>query len=423
MPIFEYKAFAPGGELKKGIVDADTPREARQKLRRDNILVSEIRQAKGGRRSKAATEAAAADRSVGSRLRGLRSSKKGASGKNLDIVTAATRQLGTLLGAGIPLTEALRALVEQAQERDQETLFREIRERVSQGASLADAMAEQQQWFSELYVNMVRAGQATGNLDVVFNRLADYMHSQRALKRKVVSALIYPAMMIGIGMLVVSILMTVVVPKITEMLIDQGQTLPWQTRILINVSNGFRDWWWAGLLFIGLTSYAIERIYHRSAKGQLAIDRFLLRIPLIGDLLRKQAVSRFTRTLSTLLQSGVNVVQSLEITAKVVGNRVISDATEFIKTRIIEGTDIATPLKFTNVFPAVVGYMVAVGEQSGELETMLDRIGTAYDEEIDVVTDRLTAVLEPILIVVLAAVVGYIVISIVLPILQVGQIG
>lgn len=427
MPIFEYKAFAPGGAIKKGIVDADTAREARQKLRRDNILVSEIRQAKGGRKRSSKGEKSAGSKpprtSMGERLSALRKSGKGASGKNLDTVTAATRQLGTLLAAGIPLTEALRALVEQAQERDHETLFREIRERVSQGTSLADSMAEQPQWFSELYVNMVRAGQATGNLDVVFNRLADYMQAQRALKRKVVSALIYPAMMIGIGMLVVSILMTVVVPKITEMLLDQGQTLPWQTKLLITISNGFRDWWWAGLLVIGLVSYLLERVYHRSEKGQLAIDSFMLRVPLIGDLLRKQAVSRFTHTLSTLLESGVNVVQSLEITGRVVGNRVISDATEFVRTRILEGTDIATPLKLTGVFPPVVGYMVAVGEASGELETMLQRIAVSYDEEIDVVTDRLTSVLEPILIVVLAGVVGYIVISIVLPILQVGQLG
>ena len=420
MPIFEYKAFAPGGELKKGIVDADTAREARQKLRRDNILVSEIKQARGGRRTASAELEQAS--SWKGRVRALRASKTGATGKNLDIVTAATRQLGTLLGAGIPLTEALRALVEQSQEREHERLFREIRERVSQGVSLADAMAEQPSWFSELYVNMVRAGQATGNLDVVFTRLADFLQAQRALRRKVVSALIYPVMMVGIGVLVVSILMTVVVPKITEMLIDQGQTLPTPTRVLIAVSNGFRDWWWAAALGLGAASYAFERVYNRSPRGRLAIDRALLGMPLVGELLRKQAVARFTHTLSTLLRSGVNVVQSLEITAKVVGNRVIADATEHVRVRIVEGTDIATPLKQTGAFPPVVGYMVAVGEQSGELEQMLDRIGSAYDEEIEIATERLTSVLEPVLIVILAAIVGYIVISIVLPILQVGQI-
>jgi general secretion pathway protein F len=287
---------------------------------------------------------------------------------------------------------------------------------------MADALAEHPGWFSDLYVNMVRAGQATGNLDVVFTRLADYLQAQRALRRKVVSALTYPAMMVAIGVIVVSILMTLVVPKITGMLLDTGQTLPVPTQVLIAVSNGFKNYWWAGLLAIAAVSFLFERIYTRSDTGRLIIDRNLLRLPVLGDLLRKQAVARFTHTLSTLLRSGVPVVSSLEITRNVVGNKVLANATEHIRVRILEGTDIATPLRATNAFPAVVSYMVSVGEQSGELEQMLDRIGAAYDEEIQISTERLTAILEPIMIVILAVVVGYIVISIVLPILKVGQI-
>jgi type II secretory pathway component PulF len=229
--------------------------------------------------------------------------------------------------------------------------------------------------------------------------------------------------MIGIGLIVVAILMAVVVPKISGMLTDMKQTLPPPTRILITISNLFKDYWWVGCLAIALVSFVFERIYKHSTGGRLFIDRNMLRMPIVGDLLRKQAVARFTRTLSTLLQSGVPAVQSLEITKTVVGNRVIADATDHIRTRILEGTDIATPLKQTNVFPAIVGYMVNVGEQSGELEQMLDRIAQAYDEEIDIATERLTSVLEPIMIVALAVVVGYIVISIVLPILQIGNIG
>jgi general secretion pathway protein F len=228
-------------------------------------------------------------------------------------------------------------------------------------------------------------------------------------------------MMVCIGVIVVSILMTLVVPKITQMLLDTQQTLPAPTLILIAVSNGFKKWWWAGLLAIAAVSFVFERVYRHSDSGRLVIDRNLLRLPVIGDLLRKQAVARFTHTLSTLLRSGVPVVSSLEITRNVVGNRVLADATEQVRVRILEGTDISTPLKATGAFPPVVSYMVAVGEQSGELEQMLDRIGAAYDEEIEIVTERVTAVLEPILIVVLAVVVGYIVISIVLPILKVGQ--
>jgi type IV pilus assembly protein PilC len=206
------------------------------------------------------------------------------------------------------------------------------------------------------------------------------------------------------------------------MLEDTGQTMPMPTRILISISSVFKDYWWAGLLGLALLSYLVERIY-KTNKGELVIDRTMLRMPVIGELLRKSAVARFTRTLSTLLSSGVPAVRSLEITQNVVGNRLIADATGHIKTRILEGTDIATPLKATGVFPSVVGYMVAIGEQSGELEKMLDRIADAYDEEIEVVTERVTTILEPLMIVCLALVVGYIVWSIVLPILQVGSVG
>jgi len=420
MPIFEYKAYATGGSIQSGVIDADTSREARNRLRKENLLVKEIKELSGK---------AAGAKPGGSALARLqaflnkRQRSSGPSARNLDVLTAATRQMGTLLGSGIPLTETLKAMIEQAESRTVETMFREIRERVNQGASLADALGEHPYMFSELYVNMVRAGEATGNVDVVLRRLADYLQSQRTLRRKVVSALTYPALMIGIGMIVVSILMAVVVPKITTMLTDMNQTLPTPTRILIMISDLFKNWWWAGCLLIAGISAAFERVYRHSDKGRLWLDRTLLRLPVVGDLLRKQAVARFTRTLSTLLQSGVPAVQSLEITKTVVGNRVIADATDTIRKRILEGTDIATPLKATGAFPAVVGYMVNVGEQSGELEQMLDRIASAYDEEIDISTERLTSVLEPIMIVFLAVIVGYIVISIVLPILQIGQIG
>jgi general secretion pathway protein F len=423
VPIFQYKAYVSGGGTTTGIIDADTARAARAKLRRENVLVSEINEVRGGQRTQASS---GSGKSKGpnlfARINAIRAASTGPSSANLEIVAAATRQLGTLLGAGIPLIEALKALIEQTEHRKAQTMFREIRERVSQGASLADALAEHPAWFNDLYVNMVRAGQATGNLDVVFTRLADYMQAQRALRRKVVSALTYPAMMVGIGVIVVSILMTLVVPKITAMLTDTGQTLPGPTRVLILISDLFKGYWWAGALLIGAVSFTFERIYRRNGKGRLWIDRTLLRLPVLGDLLRKQAVARFTHTLSTLLQSGVPVVQSLEITRNVVGNRVISDATELIRSRIVEGTDIGTPMRASGAFPAVVCYMVQVGEQSGEVEQMLDRIGAAYDEEIEITTARLTSVLEPILIVFLALIVGYIVISIVLPILKVGQI-
>ncbi|MFT7540336.1 MAG: general secretion pathway protein F [Gammaproteobacteria bacterium] len=388
------------------------------------MLVSELRESGSkSRRSKQAKRSRAAGKgpSISERLQNMRTTPSGPKGKDLEIVSAITRQMGTLLGAGIPMAEALDAIIDQAESRRIETIFREIRERITSGVSLGDALADYPSLFSNLYVNMVKAGEATGQVDSVLSRLADFLQSQRALQRKVISALTYPAMMITIGMLVVAILMTVVVPKITDMIRDTGKEMPGPTQVLIGVSTVFKNYWWALALFFGLLSYAIERIY-KTDRGHLAIDRALLKMPVIGELLRKSAVARFTRTLATLLESGVAAVQSLEITRKVVGNRVIADATEHIRVRILEGTDIATPLKQSGAFPSVVGYMVAVGEQSGELEKMLDRIADAYDEEIEVVTERVTTILEPLMIVSLAVVVGFIVWAIVLPILQIGTI-
>ena len=422
MPIFEYKAYAPGGATKTGVIDADTPREARQRLRRENILVSELKVAKGGRKSgKEKAEGKAKGPGLFERINSMRQQPEGPSGRDLEVVASLTRQMGTLLAAGIPLSDMLSAIIEQAETRRMETIFRSIRERITQGSSFGDALADYPQLFTDLYVNMVRAGEATGQVDIVLLRLADFLQRQRALHRKVTSAMTYPVLMIIIGALVVSVLMAFVVPKITDMLKDTGQALPGPTQLLVTISNLFKDYWILIPLAIAMVSVLYNRAY-KTDKGQLSIDRFKLRMPIIGELLRKSAISRFTRTLSTLLSSGVAAVRSLEITETVVGNRVIGDATAFIRSRIMEGTDIATPLKSSGAFPSVVGYMVSVGEQSGELEQMLDRIADAYDEEIEVVTERVTVILEPLMIVILAVVVGYIVYSIILPILQVGNI-
>ena len=423
MPIYQYKAYAPGGATKTGVIDADTPRAARTALRREHLLVSELHESGSKARKKKAAKKGRAGKgpSISERLQSLRTAPTGPKGKDLEIVAAITRQMGTLLGAGIPMAEALDAIIDQAESRRIETIFREVRERITQGVSFGEALSDYPSLFSELYVNMVKAGEATGQVDVVLRRLADFLQNQRALQRKVVSALTYPALMVTIGMLVVAILMTLVVPNIIGMIQDTGKEMPGPTRLLISISDVFKDYWWAMALGLGALSYAFERVY-KTDRGRLAIDKSMLRLPVVGELLRKSSVARFTRTLATLLESGVAAVQSLEITRKVVGNRVIADATEHIRSRILEGTDIATPLKQTGAFPSVVGYMVAVGEQSGELEKMLDRIADAYDEEIEVVTERVTTILEPIMIVALAVVVGFIVWAIVLPILQIGSI-
>lgn len=424
MPIYEYKAYAEGGGTKTGVIDADSAKDARLRLRREKLLVSQIKETGKRKGSSGKGKGKAADKgpSMLERYREhRRTSQNGASGRDAELVSAITRQLGTLLGAGIPLADALKAIIDQAESKRVETLFRELREKITQGTSLADALASHPELFSDLYVNMVRAGEATGQVDIVLTRLADFLQAQRAMQRKVMSALLYPLMMMALGVVVVAILMTVVVPKITGMLEDSGQELPGTTKTLMTISELSQDYWWVALLGLAALSSILGRLY-RTDNGRLVIDRTMLKAPVFGELLRKRSISRFTRTLSTLLSSGVAAVQALEITRNVVGNRVLADATEYIRTRILEGTDIATPLQQSRAFPAVVGYMVAVGEQSGELETMLDRIADAYDEEVEVVSERVLSVLEPLMIVVLAVVVGFIVLSIIQPILQVGAI-
>lgn len=424
MPIYEYKAFAPGGSTKSGIVDADSERDARSKLRREKLIVSKLQETRGGRKVKLAKGEKTGQRSSGKLASALaaRAASQGPGGRETDIVSGMTRQLATLLGSGIALNEALTALVDQAEQRKVETLCREIREDIQQGLNLADALQKHPGWFTPLYVNMVRAGQASGNLDTVLARLADYLQSQRKLRRKIVGALTYPVMMIVIGLVVVTILMAKVVPEITKMLMDQNQELPPATQILVAASEFIKSYWWLVFLTLAIISLLFERIYKKGGAGRLRIDKFTLGLPVLGDLLRRASVARFTRTLSTLLQSGVPVIQSLEITEAVVGNRVVADATAHIRERVIEGADIATTLKKTGAFPSTVGYMVAVGEQSGELEQMLDRIAVAYDEEIEVAAERFTSLLEPIMIILLASVVGYIVYAIVVPILEIGQV-
>ncbi|MBI3817617.1 MAG: type II secretion system F family protein [Planctomycetes bacterium] len=424
MPIYSYKGFTSGGGTKIGVIDADTPKDARSKLRRENIYVLEIETAAGTGVVPAGMAGGQTPTKVPliKRLRTLTGGATAMTRKRLDEVANVTRQMSTLLGAGIPLTETLKAIVEQAQSKELSMTFRDIREKVSQGATFGDALAFHPQYFNELYVNMVRAGEAAGNLDVVLGRLADFVQKQRKLRDKVSAAMTYPMVMVIVATLVVSILMTVVVPKITQSLIQQRKAIPLPTVILIALSDFMKNYWWVMCLGLAAMITAFGRIY-ATKKGRLAIDKFMLRVPVFGDLLKKQAIARFSTTFSTLLKSGVPVVQCLEISGRIVNNRVLQAVIEDVRAKILEGADIATPIKRSGVFPPVVGYMIAVGEQSGQLETILDRISENYDEEIDLATQRATAILEPLLIVGMAIIVGGIIFAIILPILQMGDIG
>ncbi|TAH38528.1 MAG: type II secretion system F family protein [Planctomycetota bacterium] len=431
MPIYEWKGFDSRGGKASGVIDADSPRDARVRLRRDNVLVVDVAENRGGRRVEARRPAASAFRKEDkvqqlkaqarqalSMARGRKGGKLGK--KRLEEVGTFTRQMATLLKAGIPLTEALRAIIEQTDNKRLSMIFRDIREQISQGTPTADALANHPGYFDELYVSMVRSGEAAGRLDEVLERMAGFIQAQTRVRNKVQAALAYPVIMLVIGFLVISVLLVAVVPKITVMLEARGQVLPLPTRILKGASGFLVGYWWAVLLLF-IFSVLVFNLIYSSEKGRLSVDRRMLRVPLVGDLLTKQALSRFAQTFATLLRSGVPVVRCLEVTRAVLGNRLLEKTIDEVREKILEGADISTPIKQSGVFPPLVGYMIAVGEQSGELDSMMLQVGQAYQEEVDIATQKFTSLIEPVLIVFLAMIVGFIVLSILWPILQVSQ--
>ncbi len=406
MPVFNYKGLTPAGQAKTGIIDADSAREARIKLRAQNVMVTDITaRAKTVRRDKKKEKVLDFSRSA----------------KGKGEVPMYTRQLATLLKAGIPLAQAMTAMIEQCQTADLEACFRDVREKLTQGLSFAEALAYHPEYFADLYVNMVKAGEASGSLDQVLDRLADYLQKQAAIKSKIGAALAYPIVMIMVGVVIVIILMVFVVPKIMKVVENSGQKIPLPTRILKS-SADFLGANWFFVIGAILAVLIAHRVAMRSKDYKYRIDKFKLNLPVLGDLFRKTAVSRFAITMSTLLKSGVPVLEALRIVKDIVDNAVIQRVLETVTTRIVEGTDIATPIKKSGVFPPVVGYMIAVGEQSGELENMLDQVAKAYDEEIEIQIQKVTSLLEPLLIVGMALVVGFIVISVMLPILKISEI-
>ncbi len=406
MPVFNYKGLTTAGKAKTGIVDADSPREARIKLRAQNVMVTEITQRAGAVRRDKQKEK-------------ILDFKRGVKGKGE--IPMYTRQLATLLKAGIPLAQATSALIEQAQVPDIEACFRDVRERLTQGLSFAESLAYHPEYFTDLYVNMVKAGEASGQLDLVLDRLADYLQRQAALRNKIGAALAYPLVMICVGIVIVVILMAFVVPKIMKVVENSGQKIPLPTQIL-KTSADFLGGNWLFLVMALLGLMIAHRVAMRSAEYRYRLDKFKLKLPVLGELFRKSAVSRFAISMSTLLKSGVPVLEALKIVKDIVNNDVLARVLDTVSTRIVEGADIATPIKRSGVFPPVVGYMIAVGEQSGELENMLEQVALAYDEEVEIQVQKVTSLLEPLLIVAMALVVGFIVISIMLPILKISDI-
>jgi general secretion pathway protein F len=415
MPVFEYRGLNTAGKTVKGLLEADSPKTLRTQLRKDGIFLTDVLgQAEGSRaavRRGAGADLAARDINL-RRLAGGRI--------NTDDIAITTRQLATLLGAGVTLVESLTALVDQVEKERLKRVLSDVKQRVNEGSSLGDALGQHQKIFGSLYVNMVRAGEASGALDTVLLRLADFTESQSRMRQKIIGTMLYPAIMVLVGGGILVLLMVVVVPKVTKIFDTMKATLPLPTQILIWTSNFLQSWWFIIFPSIAVALMLATR-YFRSPAGKPKWDRFVLRAPVFGSLVRLLAISRFARTLATLLKSGVPLLAAMDIVKAIITNSILADVVEKARDSIREGDSIANPLKRSGEFPPLVYHMVAIGERSGQLEDMLTSVADSYETQVNVRIGALTSLLEPILIVFMGAVIAFVAFSILMPILQVNS--
>ncbi len=402
MPVYAYRGVNAKDKRVSGIIDADTKKAARQKLRKLQVYPLELNETVEKKRASS---------------RMAKALRMGGSVPSQELA-AMTRQLSTLVGAQLPLVQCLSALTEQVEHERLLTVLAEIRESVNEGASLADAMAAYPQVFSDLYVNMIRAGEQSGALEIVLQRLADFTESQADLRNKVLYALLYPVIIIIIMALVIGVMFTFVIPKITMLFEQTNQALPPLTQVMIALSDFARGWGGILMVVVLVMLLVFMRYYVRTSVGRERWHRLILRIPVLGRIARNMAVSRFCKTLSTLLMSGIPLLKSMDIVEKVVGNKVLEDAVSTARENITEGASIADPLRASRVFPPFVIQMITSGEQSGELEFMLQKAADTFDREVENAVNGLTALIEPVMIIILAGLVVLVILSFLMPILD-----
>ena len=388
MPTFAYTARNAQGELKAATMDAASREDVVAQLRKQRMNVVKIEEQK---------------------------TKKARGGIKMRDIVIFTRQFATMINAGLPLVQALDILAKQSENKNLQEVTRAVVFDVESGHTVADALRKHPKAFGELYVNMVAAGEAGGILDTILLRLATFLEKNDALVRKVKGAMIYPGVIMGVAAIAIAVLLIFVIPVFENMFGSVGLALPLPTRVVIAMSRFLKGYWWAVIAGMIGAVYMLKN-YYATSNGKLQIDRALLKFPILGDVLRKSAVSRFSRTLGTLISSGVSILDGLEITAKTAGNRVIQDAIMASRASIAGGDTIAAPLAKSAVFPPMVISMIAVGEQTGGLDEMLTKIADFYDEEVDAAVSGLLAMLEPVMIVFLGVVVGGMVVAMYLPI-------
>lgn len=407
MPAFAYTGLSKSGKAVKGIESADNVAALKQNLKRVGIFLTAVSETHQNLPS-----AGAGGREVDLSAIFDRISQK--------LVSRNTRLLATLLCAGVTLPEALQALTDQVESRRFKGVLGDVANKVNEGSSLADAIARYPDVFLPLYINMVRAGEASGSLETVLLRIADFMDQQEELRGKVTSAMIYPIIMTVLSGGIVMMLMINVVPQITEMFDGMSAKLPWNTEFLIWISNLLANWW---ILFLagGFGLVWLFRRWRKTESGRATGDTILLKVPIVGDLARKLAIARFARTLSTMLASGVQLLQALDIVRSLLGNYVLEKVVGTARENIREGEGIAPALKRSGEFPSLVTHMIAVGERSGQLEQMLIDVANAYDREVNIALTRMTAMLEPLMIILMGGSVGFIVFSIMQPIMMLNE--
>jgi len=398
MPRYSYTALGAGGKTVKGSVSAESPYSARKQLRARGIHPTKIKQA-------------AAESEMKSGLKGM------LGGTKKKHIIEFTKQMSILLNSDIKLTEALSVLIEQASDARFKNVITDIRDRVITGESFADTLADYTDYFDVIYISMIKVGEATGTLGGTLETIAGFMEKRQRVESKVMTAMIYPFCIVIIGLFAVIFLTTAVLPKIINQLAKTGMELPWITRALMGVSHVLINYWWAVLAVIVAIVYVVRKFF-ATANGARLKDRMLLAIPIFGPLMKQRVVSRFASTLSTLLGSGLSMAESLKVVAEVAGNVIMVEAVKKARDRILSGADIATPLRESGVIDPAIAHMVSVGEKSGELTKMLKSISENLEASSDIVVERLSAALEPVIIVLMAFFVGLIAMASLLPILR-----
>ncbi len=400
MPVYNYKAINDKGESVKGVISAESVKLASDRLRKEGIYLSSIKEATGARRSSITLPW---------------------SGVSISELAVMTRQFSTLISAGLPLETSLVALYEQTDDQKLKEILSQVRTRVSEGSSLHAALEEHKSAFSDLYVSMVRAGEASGTLDIVLDRLADFLEKQLELTSKIRGAMIYPAIMFIVGLGVLVFMMTFVIPKVADIFEASNKALPFVTVVLISASDFLRESFALILVFMAVVFFFAHR-YVKTPSGKKIYDRFSLRIPVFGKMSSKVMISRFTRTLATLLSSGIPLLDSVRVSESVLGNSLYVENIKDVRVKVAEGAAFGNSLAQTGIFPPLVVRMVSVGEEAGKVEVMLSKVADMYDTEVDGMLATLTSLLEPVMILIMGVVMGFIVFAILLPVLNLTSV-